>query len=262
MTIKQHSPQWHALRDQARLTGSTIFQALGCATLRDQKSHSDKVYNGTVTKVAPELQALFDYGSLQEINALATLLGKILPVYFPHLIFKENGCCIVPLNDLYAVISGDGSGVDVSNNTNITFEFKCPKPDNERVVDQHYTLPVRYTTQILAQMQAKNWEPFAYVCFTPESSTLIQGTFNPVTWHEVWDVASELYSTESPRPTKITPNQKLFSPVFKHIPKHVNLWLNFLHYLVYLVNVTKVKIHHMFMDILLRRGMLFFLQIA
>ena len=202
MTTKQHSQQWHALRDQSRITGSTIFQALGCATLKEQKSHYDKVYNGKVIQVSPELQALFDYGSSQEINALATLLGKILPVYFPRLIFREDGCCVVPLNDSYAVISGDGSGINADNNINMTFEFKCPKPKKERVVDQHYALPVRYTTQVLAQMYAKNCEHFAYVCFTPESSTFIKGTFDQTTWHEVWDLATELYSSESHRPTK------------------------------------------------------------
>ena len=53
------------------------FKTLGCAMLKDQQSHYDKVYNGKVTKVSPEMQALFDYRSSQEINALATLLGKM-----------------------------------------------------------------------------------------------------------------------------------------------------------------------------------------
>lgn len=39
---------------------------------------------------------------------------------------------MVPLGDSYAVISGDGSGVDYAGNTEVAFEFKCPNPDNKR----------------------------------------------------------------------------------------------------------------------------------
>ena len=201
-TTKQRTQQWHSLRDKSRMTGSTMFQALGCASLKDQQSHYDKVFKGKLQKVSPELQALFDHGNANEINAVATLTGKILPVYFPDLVYREDGCNIIPLNDSYAVISGDGSGIDTDNSTKMTFEFKCPKPNKERVTDQHYSLPVRYTTQVLAQMFAKKCEHLAYICYTPESSTFIQGTFDPTVWKEVWDLATELYTSEAPRPSK------------------------------------------------------------
>lgn len=56
--------------------------------------------------ISVELQNLFDYGTNNENNALATLLGTILTVYFPTLSHREDGCEIVPLGDSYAVISG------------------------------------------------------------------------------------------------------------------------------------------------------------
>jgi hypothetical protein len=61
----------------------------------------------------------------QEINALETLVGKIMPVYFPDLLYRENGCEVVELGDPYAVISEDGSGVgDNAHRNRITLEVQ------------------------------------------------------------------------------------------------------------------------------------------
>lgn len=66
---------------------------------------------GNENPVSYELQMLFDYGISQEI--LGTLLGKILPVYFLQLLFKEDGCEVIPIGyDSKAAISGDRTGVD------------------------------------------------------------------------------------------------------------------------------------------------------
>ena len=36
------------------------------------------------------------YGSEQEINAVAMLVAKVLPVYFPHTSFYEEDCYVLP----------------------------------------------------------------------------------------------------------------------------------------------------------------------
>jgi hypothetical protein len=99
---KQRTPAWHDLRDGSRITGSTVFKGLGLGTLKQQQEHYDKVFKGKHPNVPPELQELFDYGTKQEINALATLLGKIIPVYYPTLKFQEDGCEVLPVGDSYA----------------------------------------------------------------------------------------------------------------------------------------------------------------
>lgn len=119
-----------------------------------------------------ELQNLFDYGTNNENNALATLLGKILPVYFPTLSYREDGCEMVPLGDSYAVIRVDGSGVDYAGNTEVAFKFKCHNPDYKRTTGVHYNFPNYYTIQVLSQMSAKKCHRLVYLSFTPESDHL------------------------------------------------------------------------------------------
>jgi hypothetical protein len=50
------------------------FKGLGLGTLKQQQEHYDKVFKSKHPNIPPELQELFDYGTKQEINALATLL--------------------------------------------------------------------------------------------------------------------------------------------------------------------------------------------
>jgi hypothetical protein len=45
--------------------------------------------------------------------------------------------------------------------------------------DLHYSLPVRYTTQILSQMAVKKCESLAFVSFTPESVSYIHADMDP-----------------------------------------------------------------------------------
>lgn len=122
---------------------------------------------GNENPVSYELQMLFDYGISQEI--LGTLLGKILPVYFPQLLFEEDGCEVIPLGgDSKAVISGDRTGVDKQECYKVAFEFKCLFPGKKYATGVHYSLPIYYTTQVLSQMAAKGCSEVACISFTPE----------------------------------------------------------------------------------------------
>lgn len=64
---------------------------------------------------------MFDYGTAQEINAPGSLLGKIMPVCFPNITYKEHGCEVINLSDAYAVISGDGNCIDQNHSNKIVF---------------------------------------------------------------------------------------------------------------------------------------------
>jgi hypothetical protein len=46
---KQRTDRWLQLRKESRVTGSTLFRALGLATLREQQEHFDCVYYGIET---------------------------------------------------------------------------------------------------------------------------------------------------------------------------------------------------------------------
>ncbi|VDI03707.1 Hypothetical predicted protein [Mytilus galloprovincialis] len=208
-SIKQRSDNWKNLRACSRVTGSTLFRAIGLGTLKEQQTHYDKVYRGVEVPVSSKLQQLFDYGTAQEINAIGTLVVKIIPVYFPQLQYREDGCKILPIGDSYAIISGDGSGIDHMGENKIAFEIKCPIPNKERTTDLHYEIPVYYSTQVLSQLKAKQSLKFCYLSYNPGSTTFIEGIMNDDLWGKVWDSTSELYGkVDATRPTRNKPEQK------------------------------------------------------
>jgi len=43
---KQRSQEWINARRNAKVTGSTIYTAIGCDSLKKQKQHFDKVFSG------------------------------------------------------------------------------------------------------------------------------------------------------------------------------------------------------------------------
>ena len=206
---KQRTDRWLQLRKESRVTGSTLFRALGLATLREQQEHFDCVYYGIERPISDKLQSFFDCGTREELNALGTLLGKIVPVYFPQLTYIEDGCEIMDLGDSRAIISGDGTGITREKINTVAFEFKCPIPGKKYKTDLHYSLPVRYTTQILSQMAVKKCESLAFVSFTPESVSYIHADMDPGLWSHIWRHTEDLYgSINKSRPTKRNQNAK------------------------------------------------------
>ena len=67
--VKQRSDAWLQLRKKVRLTGSTMYKALGLETLKVQKEHFDVHVKGKQAKtVTPEVQCMMDYGTENEIH--------------------------------------------------------------------------------------------------------------------------------------------------------------------------------------------------
>ncbi len=52
---------------------------------------------------------LNDYGCTNEINAIATFVGKFIPVLLPTLTFR---CSKFPIGHHYGVVNGDGSCIE------------------------------------------------------------------------------------------------------------------------------------------------------
>ena len=66
--VKQRSENWHPLRDQARVTGSTSYSATGMGTLKEQKEHNRKLVAHDV-EVIDKLMGYFKYGAERNIHA-------------------------------------------------------------------------------------------------------------------------------------------------------------------------------------------------
>ena len=54
--IKQRSTQWYDIRSNAKVTGSTLYQGVGCDELGKQKNHFEKVICGVKDKKPSEIE--------------------------------------------------------------------------------------------------------------------------------------------------------------------------------------------------------------
>ena len=82
--IKQGSELWHEQRSSARVTGSTLRNAIGLDTLTKQKEHH---HINVVGRQPPppnaDLQRMFDHGKENEVHATATLTSTVGPAFLP-----------------------------------------------------------------------------------------------------------------------------------------------------------------------------------
>lgn len=94
--VQQKSEAWFSARKSAVVTGSTIYKALGFDGLKKQQSHYNVVYcNAESAERDVETLKRMQHGTINEINAVATLVSKVLPVYFPEHVFVEEGCYMI-----------------------------------------------------------------------------------------------------------------------------------------------------------------------
>ena len=71
--IKQRSPQWHALHQKAKVTGSTMYKALGLESLVALKQHHyEFVKKRKLPDFSPEIKLRLQYGQENEKHAVAT----------------------------------------------------------------------------------------------------------------------------------------------------------------------------------------------
>ena len=200
--IKQRTTEWFELRSKANVTGSTLFNALGLSTLKEQREHVNKC-KGIEAEFTNQTKENLKYGTEMEKHALATLVGKLMPVYYPHLKLREDGCLVMPMGNTYCIVSGDGSGVNINALTEVAFELKCPIPDKIFTTDTVYKLPLRYTCQVLSQMAAKGCQKYVNICYTPSGCTMISGQYDNDLWTKLTAVAEELYgASELKLPSK------------------------------------------------------------
>ncbi|CAC5383535.1 unnamed protein product [Mytilus coruscus] len=91
--VKQRSDAWHKIRNTAHVTGSTCNKALGLETFKKQQIHYKRVLNEEHVTESPskEEQMRFDNGTANEINCVATLTGKVLPVFYEQSSYFEEG---------------------------------------------------------------------------------------------------------------------------------------------------------------------------
>lgn len=202
--VRQRTDEWKTIREKAKITGSTFFKAIGLDGLQKEKEHFEEVICHVPPKPFSEaVQEMLDYGTNNEQNAAATLVGKVLPVIEPNVRFYEEGC--VELDESFMVVSPDGSlrQTDSLDSTTAAIEFKCP------VYQLHKKLPPRYLLQCLAEMEALNVEKLIYLSWRPDFSSVFLLNKDSDLFERSYEIAKNIYGNENPKkPTKLSNDVK------------------------------------------------------
>jgi len=186
--------------------------------LRQQQKHYDiVVQKKKKPDTSLEIQKRMEFGTLNEIDALATLTAKVLPFLFPDLDYFEEGCQKVCEGtfESFLVVSPDGSLRD-KNTGDIKFmyENKCKSPDSFSP-NAYYTIPEYYVLQILCEMKAYNCCDLLFTCWSEESLTLYHAQFDDHLWTTCWNELVRLYGINHTRPTRFAPVVKDMKDVIK-----------------------------------------------
>ena len=207
--VRQRTDSWFSIRKQALVTGSTINSAIGLNGLKAQKEH----YSQVKEKPQPNerVNMAMDHGSKNEINAISTLVGKILPSLFPGIWYYEEGCIALEHDgEIFCVVSPDGSGTVAQNSKPLyAIEIKCPIPGKSFTTPVHYEVPSYYIPQVLSEMKALNVMKTLYISYTTESTTVFMIKHSEELWNSVWEEAKQILAGESKAPMKTSATVKV-----------------------------------------------------
>ena len=195
---KQRSPEWHQLRKRAKVTGSTLYNAIGLRTTTDHRKHYKQFILGQESVFTDDVRAKMQHGTDHEVDGVATILGRILPSFFSSgFNYYEVGAQFLDgkLRPNILEVSADGILRNSTTDTSILVEIKCPAPKDHRFVPIHYQLPVYYATQILAQLAAYEEQTLLYVCISTETqtATILKCYFDQDLWDYLFRIVLDLY---------------------------------------------------------------------
>lgn len=213
--IKQRSDRWFQIRRRARITGSTLHSGIGLRGLKELQKHFGYFMEGKEKEpFSEDVQKRMDHGTIHEKDAIATLVGKILPSFFPSCVYVEEGCYTVSgyNTDILGIVSPDGSIRELTNSpvsgtekVVAAVEVKCPYP-SEKSLPVHYKLPEYYVCQCLAEMHVLNTNTLVYISYSESSSSFLKVRFDGVLWGMVMNEIEMLYDKElATKPVKTSP---------------------------------------------------------
>lgn len=173
-----------------------------------QKEHFDVTIGGLAGKEKSErVNAAMAHGTNNEINAVATLVGKILPVMCPGQNFYEEGFVEIESKTTksFMIVSPDGSirPNDKFDLTTFAVELKCPVNDIQRY------FPQRYLLQCLSEIEALDVDGLIYLCWRPDISTVFKINRNSSLFKKAFALAESIYDSDSiKRPTRLLAETK------------------------------------------------------
>ncbi|CAG2226539.1 unnamed protein product [Mytilus edulis] len=224
--IKQKSTAWKTIRSFAKVTGSTCFDALGLGGLKKQKEHFEYVFSGKEkTEPSPEVKKYMQHCTVNEINCVATLVSKVLPVFYPTQSYFEEGCKVDYLDNTFMLlVSPDGSlrSSCEFGGKKLCFavEIKCPYPGNVYKPKVYYELPHYYVPQILSEMSVLETNCIIFLCYSLESTIVFEADFDSMLWDQIMSRLIQCYGkADSKCPTKLPSDLKEFQEKMKQYCK-------------------------------------------
>ena len=234
--VKQGSDEWHAIRNKARVSGSTLHKAIGLDTLARQKEHHyTNVCGRSPPMPDPLLTQRLKHGSDNEVNIIATLVSTIMPAYLPRCYaYFEVGPKFIKYGSrgFRIEVSADGilrcpNGKNCPNyhihgERKIVIEMKSPFVTKDRPHVTVYEVPPRNVPQLLCELEA--WE-----C---SEGWLLEGTKESVTVFRCYEekqlvylllhTAEDLYGgVKPPVPVRLHPmTPKLKEKVKSYVNTH------------------------------------------
>ncbi|XP_052233224.1 uncharacterized protein LOC127846086 [Dreissena polymorpha] len=206
--LPQRTEKWFEIRKKAKVTGSTIHKAIGLDGVKKLKDYFELVKcNIPEQEVNAKTKENMQHGTINEINAVATIVTRIMPIVTPELVFCEEGCVQVFDEDSqpFLVVSPDGSlrlNKELSS-TKVAVEIKCP------VNGVHTFFPSRYYLQCQAEIAVLNVEWLLYVSWTENTTSAFKVLRNDDIFRRAMKTAMCLYNgNETKKPTKIGPEIK------------------------------------------------------
>ncbi|MEW8545065.1 MAG: YqaJ viral recombinase family protein, partial [Candidatus Thiodiazotropha sp.] len=207
--LKQRTSKWFELRKTMRVTGSTMNRALGLDSLRKQQDYFDEVVHKKTSEnhaLNPKVAAAMDYGVRHEPDAIATLVGRVLPAFFPDLVYVEEGCATISEENCpFYLSSPDGSiRQSPADQAQFMYETKC-KPPNDQTTSVYYEIPKYYVMQILGEMRSYECERLLFTVWSEQSTVVFETSFCEEIWDMAWNECCKIYDVNCPRrPSKVS----------------------------------------------------------
>lgn len=225
--IKQGTDLWLEKRKLARVTGSTLHNAIGLRSLKEQKIHHYTQVKGRKKPQMDEnaekaLKIRLQHGKVNEIHGLATLVGAILPAlrpncqrlfevgaYFIHSPIRQHMLEVSPDGVIMCTEGNQCTHQDDENHKKIAVEIKCPFNEDDELNAPHYDVPQYYVAQLLAEMSALDTQELYFISWTHRSTTLNLVRYDEHLFKDMLSVADELYGAETTTvPTRLHPQTK------------------------------------------------------
>ena len=200
-TTKQRTDAWKQFREDSLVTGSTINKAIGLDGLKKQKEYfAERFGERSTPEISEDLQRKFDYGTENEINAVATFVSTFLPAFLPGGCFYEEGCYPERKNgDILLTVSPDGSVRKSENETVCGIEIKCPFPGKVFTEPVQYVIPRYYVCQILSEMHCLEVDHLYFLSYSKESMAVLRVSYDANLWSIIFREIECLDKTYVPK---------------------------------------------------------------